>query len=140
MKDLIKKYEELLKIAQDHLELQGNQSKRDAIIIDINIFLTIIEDLRNIEKEQDVFIGELREKLDDVNKNIDDLKAPKLDAKGKELTIIQRLKSLNTPPAFENNERILLKRLVTNEIETPRKKYGTIKMNTLFTLQEKLKK
>ena len=50
---------------------------------------------------------------------------------------------------LENNERILLKRLVTSEIQkgemekyeiTPRKKYGTSKMNTLFTLQEKLKK
>ena len=55
------------------------------------------------------------------------------------IDILDELKN-NRCLDFENNERILLKRLVTNEIETPRKKYGTSKMNTLFTLQEKLKK
>lgn len=53
--------------------------------------------------------------------------------------IIIELKELESKQ-FQNNERILLKRLVTDEIATPRKKYGTSKMNTLFTLQEKLKK
>ena len=84
MKNLIKKYEEMLKFLEDH------QTQNEAQ----TLLKGTIEDLKKL--------------------------SPVLD--------------------FENNERILLKRLVTNEIETPRKKYGTIKMNTLFTLQEKLKK
>jgi hypothetical protein len=50
------------------------------------------------------------------------------------------LKSLNITPQLENNERLILQRLVKNEIATPRKKLGTSKMNTLYSLEGKLKK
>ena len=53
---------------------------------------------------------------------------------------LQELNTLPFSPAFQNNERILLQRLVKDEISTPRKKYGTSKMNTLYSLEGKLRK
>ena len=54
--------------------------------------------------------------------------------------MIKDLQELPNTPAFQNNERILLQRLVKDEIATPRKKYGTSKMNTLYSLEGKLRK
>jgi hypothetical protein len=93
MEDLIKKYEEFLKIAQVSLETEGNQYKIDALNIDSAIFLQIIEDLKTIQSD-----------------------------------------------SLQNNERLILQRLVKDEIATPRKKLGTSKMNTLYSLEGKLKK
>ena len=140
MKDLIKKYEELLVVTQIPLSKDWDQSQSDAIKLNVNIYLTIIEDLKKIEKEQGSLADALEKSLDNVHSTIDDLKAPKLDSKGKVLTINQRIKTLNIAPVFQNNERMLLQRLVKDEIATPRKKYGTSKMNTLYSLEGKLKK
>jgi hypothetical protein len=55
------------------------------------------------------------------------------------IDVIEDLKTLS-PPKFSNPERLILQRLVKDEIATPRKKLGTSKMNTLYSLEGKLKK
>jgi hypothetical protein len=92
MKDLIKKYEELL------VEINGR--KNDNEYYYFNSIQNVVEDLKALEKEQ----------LNKENKQ------------------------------FSNPQRILLQRLVKDEIATPRKKYGTSKMNTLYSLEGKLRK
>jgi hypothetical protein len=61
---------------------------------------------------------------------------------GYKLTVRQMIIDLKLIESkqLENNERLLLQRLVKDEIATPRKKYGTSKMNTLYSLEGKLKK
>lgn len=55
------------------------------------------------------------------------------------IDIIEDLKKIESKQ-FNNPERLILQRLVKDEIATPRKKLGTSKMNTLYSLEGKLKK
>jgi hypothetical protein len=143
MEDLIKKYEELLVGQKGVLDVLKPSGNEEAIALCENIIyilnVTII-DFKATEKQVKEVLDTFKEKVGTVNTYLDQVNATKKDAEGKDLGILSRIKSLNITPAFQNNERILLQRLVKDEISTPRKKYGTSKMNTLYSLEGKLRK